>query len=156
MSLPDEQEFGEIPLGRFLSVRDSYAGAIADFQRFLQSNNFALSLSAVKAYFAHLSASTLAAGTRLLRRQAVKARLRAVMAGTDLNQQAHLELVLRSLDRGLQTKAPQMVRTGIPEERIVGQESSTSWWRAPPGVPRLSSGSCTTPAVAWRRCAVLG
>ncbi len=118
----DDRESVEIPLARFLSVKDSYAGSIVDFQRFLERSHMALNLKAVGAYFAYLGASTLSAGTRQLRRQAVKARLRAVMSSTDLNRQARLEMMLRSLDHNLETKAPGAVRAGIPVDRIVGPE----------------------------------
>ena len=119
MSLLSEQATEDNLLAMVLSVRDSYGSAIGDFVRFLKASHLVLDLSAVKAYFTYLNASPLAAGTKCVRRQAVKARLRAALAGADFNRQAKLEMMLRSLDRGTETKAPGIVRAGITEDRVV-------------------------------------
>ena len=119
MSFLSEQAPEDNLLAMVLSVRDSYGSAIRDFVRFLKANHLALDLSAVRAYFAHLNASPLAAGTKGVRRQAVKSRLRAALAGADFNRQAKLEMMLRSLDRGTETKAPGIVRAGVTEDRVV-------------------------------------
>jgi integrase/recombinase XerD len=119
MGLPSKQSPKEELLAMDLSVRDSYGSAIADFLRFLEANHLSLDLSAVKAYFTHLNASPLAAGTKCVRRQAVKARLRAALADADLDRQAKLEMKLRSLDRGTDTKAPGIVRAGVAEDRVI-------------------------------------
>jgi len=81
MSLLSQQAPEDNLLAMVLSVRDSYSSAIRDFVRFLKANNLVLDLSAVKAYFAHLNASALAAGTKGVRRQAVKSRLTKGGAG---------------------------------------------------------------------------
>jgi integrase len=81
-----------------------------------------LDYAAVQAYFVHINASSLAASTKRLRRQAVKARLSAALSSTDFIRQAKLEMMLRSLDHDSETKAPEIVAVAIPEERIVTQE----------------------------------
>jgi integrase len=90
--------------------------------RYLKSNRVRLTLSAVRAYFKFLNASPLAAATKCVRRQAVKARLRATLASTDFNRQARLEMMLRSLDHDSETKAPGFVIAGVSEDRIVTRE----------------------------------
>jgi integrase/recombinase XerD len=122
MSSVSDPAFEDIHLARFLSVRDNYAGHVADFVRYLKSNNLALNLSSVKAYFVHLNASPLAAATKRARRQAVKARLRATLSSTDFNRQARLEMTLRSLDVESETRAPKVVSAGVSEDRIVTPE----------------------------------
>jgi len=121
MSSLSEQECGDTPLARFLSFKDRYASHLKPFLHFLQENQLDLDLAAVKAYFVHVNALPLAAGTKLIRRQAVKARLRATLSSTDFNQQARLESMLRSLDHGSETRAPAMVRTGIGEDRVISR-----------------------------------
>src|SRR5271157_4612306 len=100
----------DILLSRFLSVKDNYSCHIAPFVRYLESNCLSLNLSAVRAYFKYLNALPLAARTKCVRRQAVKARLRTTLASTDFNRQARLEMTLRSLDHDSETKAPGFVR----------------------------------------------
>ena len=109
----------DILLSRFLSVKDNYSCHIAPFVRYLESNHLSLNLSAVRAYFKYLNALPLAAGTKCVRRQAVKARLRTTLASTDFNRQARLEMTLRSLDHDSETKAPGFVRAGVAEDRVV-------------------------------------
>jgi len=111
----------DVLLSRFLSVRDNYSGHISYFVRYLESNHLRLDLSAVRAYFKHLNALPLAAATKCVRRQAVKARLRATLSSTDFNRQARLEMTLRSLDHDSETKAPGFVTAGVAEDRIVTQ-----------------------------------
>ena len=65
--------------------------------RYLKDNHLRLDLAAVRAYFKYLNALPLAARTKCVRRQAVKARLRATLASTDFNRQARLEMMLRLL-----------------------------------------------------------
>src|SRR5690349_17425908 len=117
--LPVEHTAGDTLLAMILSVRDSYDGPIRHFVQFLRANNLTLDLSAVKAYFAHLNSLPLAAATKGIRRQAVKSRLRMALADADPNRQAKLEVILRSLDRGIETKAPGIVRAGITEDKVV-------------------------------------
>ena len=112
----------DVLLSRFLSIRDNYSGHIADFVRYLESNHLSLNLSAVRAYFKNINALPLAAGTKRVRRQAVKARLRATLSSTDFNRQARLEMTLRALDRDSETKAPGFVMAGVTEDRIVTQK----------------------------------
>jgi len=112
----------DVFLSRFLSVRDNYSGHIAHFVRYLRSNHLRLDLSAVRAYFKYLNALPLAASTKCVRRQAVKARLRATLTSTDFNRQAMLEMTLRSLDHDSETKAPGFVMAGVSEDRIVTPE----------------------------------
>ena len=119
MSLLREQASDDNLLDMILSFKDSYGSAIGDFVRFLKANHLVLDLSAVKAYFTYLNASPLAAGTKRVRRQAVKARLRGALASADFNRQARLEMMLRSLDRGTETKAPGIVRAGVTQDRVV-------------------------------------
>ena len=118
----DERPLEDVLLSRFLSVRDNYSGHIAPFVRYLQSNHLRLDLSAVRAYFKYLNASPLAAATKCVRRQAVKARLRATLSSTDFNRQARLDMMLRSLDHDSETKAPGFVIAGVAEDRIVTKE----------------------------------
>ncbi len=114
----------DVILSRFLSVKDNYACHIAPFVRYLESNHLTLDLSAVRAYFKYLNALPLAARTKCVRRQAVKARLRAALASTDFNRQARLEMTLRALDHDSETKAPGFVVTGVAEDRIVTREQT--------------------------------
>jgi integrase len=107
---------------RFLSIQDRYSGHIAHFVRYLEANHLGLNLSAVRAYFKHLNGLPLAASTKCVRRQAVKARLRATLTTTDFNRQARLEMMLRSLDRDSETRAPTYVRAGVTEDRVVTRE----------------------------------
>jgi integrase len=81
-----------------------------------------LDLSAVRAYFKYLNALPLAASTKCVRRQAVKARLRATLSSAGFNRQARLEMMLRSLDHDSETKAPGFVIAGVAEDRIVTKE----------------------------------
>jgi integrase/recombinase XerD len=112
----------DILLSRFLSVRDNYGGHILHFVRYLKSYHLRLDLEAVRSYFKYLNALPLAAGTKCVRRQAVKARLRATLSSADFNRQAKLEMTLRSLDHDSETKAPGFVRAGIAEDRVVTQK----------------------------------
>ena len=59
-----------------LSIKDNYTCHIRHFARYLEAKHLTLDYEAVRAYFADLNASTLAAGTKRVRRQAVKARMR--------------------------------------------------------------------------------
>ena len=52
----------------------------------------------------------------------MKARLRATLASADFSRQARLEMMLRSLDRDSETRAPAFVVTGVAEDRIVTRE----------------------------------
>jgi len=113
------QAAGDTRLARFLSTKDRYSSHLKPFLRFLEEYHLELDLSAVRAYFVYVNALPLAAGTKLIRRQAVKARLRAMLASTDFNQQARLDAMLRSLDHDSETRAPTLVRTGIAEDRVV-------------------------------------
>ncbi|HUI70457.1 MAG TPA: hypothetical protein VL354_08025 [Spirochaetia bacterium] len=70
----------EVILSRFLSVNDSYSSHIAPFIQYLETNHLTLNLAAVRAYFRCLNSLPLAAGTKCVRRQAVKARLRVALA----------------------------------------------------------------------------
>jgi integrase/recombinase XerD len=69
----------------------------------------------------YVNALPLAAGTKLVRRNAVKARLRAMLSSTDFNKQAQLDAMLRHLDHDSETRAPTMVRTGVAEDRIISR-----------------------------------
>ena len=122
MSSLSEPPTGETPLARFLSIKDRYSSPLKPFSRFLQENQLELNLASVRAYFVYVNALPLAAGTKLIRRYAVKARLRTVLSSTDFNQQARLAAMLQSLDHDSQTRAPSVVRTGIPEDRILGRD----------------------------------
>ena len=115
-------ESGDTPLSRFLAVKDAYAGHLKPFLRFLKENQLDLDFAAVKAYFVHVNVSPFATTTKLNRRSAVKARLRAILYSPDFTQQAGVEGMLRSLDYSSETRAPTLSRTGIAEDRIVTRE----------------------------------
>ncbi len=119
MSSLGEQASDDTHLARFLSVKDRYTSHLKPFLRFLRENNLELDLAAVKAYFVYVNGLPLAAGTKLVRRQAVKARLRALLSSTDFNNQARLDAMLRRLDHDSETRAPSVVRTGVAEDRII-------------------------------------
>jgi hypothetical protein len=146
----------DVFLSRFLSVRDNYSGHIAHFVRYLKSNRLRLDLSAVRAYFKYLNALPLAASTKCVRRQAVKARLRATLTRTDFNRQAMLEMTLRSLDHDSETKAPGFVMAGVSEDRIVTPEQFDLLVRGTLSEPRYSRGFFATPAAVRQRCATPG
>ena len=151
-----ERSFEDVHLSRFFSVRDNYSGHIADFVRYLETNHLSLGLSAVRAYFVHLNASPLAAGTKRARRQAVKARLRATLSSTDFNRQARLEMTLRSLDHDSETKAPHVVTVAVPEERIVAQEQFDLLVSGTSKRTSLFLWFLYNTGVAWRKCAAHG
>ncbi len=109
----------DVILSRFLSVNDNYSSHIAPFMRYLEINHLTLNLSAVRAYFTHLNSLPLAARTKCVRRQAVKARLRVALASMDFNRQAQLDMALRSLDHDSETRAPGIVMSGVSEDRVV-------------------------------------
>ena len=121
MSSLSEPPTGETPLARFVSIKDRYSSHLKPFFRFLEENQLELNLASVKAYFVYVNALPLAAGTKVVRRQAVKARLRSVLSSADFNQQARLDAMLRGLDHDSQTRAPAVVRTGVSEDRILGR-----------------------------------
>jgi integrase/recombinase XerD len=112
----------KVILSRFLEVKDHYCSHIAPFIRYLESNHLSLNLATVRAYFKHLNGLPLAAGTKCVRRQAVKARLRIALSSTDFNRQAQLDMALRSLDHDSETKAPGVVMSGVSEERVVTRD----------------------------------
>jgi integrase len=116
---PDSED---IILSRFLAVKDRYSCHIKPFVQFLEDHHLLLNLGAVRAYFKYLNTLPLAATTKCVRRQAVKARLRTTLASTDFNRQARLEMTLRALDRDSETKAPAFVVTGVAEDRIVTRD----------------------------------
>ncbi len=119
LSTPESED---IILSRFLAVKDRYSCHIKPFMQFLLDSHLMLNLEAVRAYFKYLNILPLAATTKCVRRQAVKARLRTTLASTDFNRQARLEMTFRALDRDSETKAPAFVVTGVAEDRIVTRD----------------------------------
>ena len=116
------RRLGETALARFSAIKDGNASQLKPFLRFLEDNQLSLDFAAVKAYFVHVNASSFATTTKLNRRAAVKARLRALLYSPDFTQQAGVEGMLRRLDYSAESRAPIKGKAGVAEDKIVTRE----------------------------------
>jgi integrase len=103
---------------------DHYQYHIRQFVDWMRERGGDLSREAIIDYFADLNNSDYSNGTKRIKRQALKKRLRQLAQyggiGSDLS--VNLEQFLRDLDRETRTKAPKVKTTNIGREKYLTEE----------------------------------
>ncbi|MGA2436577.1 MAG: tyrosine-type recombinase/integrase [Bryobacteraceae bacterium] len=99
---------------------DAYGEHVKDFLAFAEARGGPVDFETVRDYFLELNASPCANSTKGIRRQAVKARLRAAFDGMDFNQAAAFREALAKLDR--EVKAPKTQAAPIGADRILRRD----------------------------------
>ena len=105
---------------------DHYQYHIRQFVQWVQSHGRDLDRQTIIDYFQDLNASTYAAGTKRIKRQALKKRLRQVarMGGLGTDLSANLETFLHDLDRETITKAPKVNTVHVGKERYLSKDET--------------------------------
>lgn len=103
---------------------DSYVRNIRHFTNWIRAEGVALTADTVAAYFVALNKSAYAANTKIIRRQAVKKRLRQLFRAGGLGSTvaANLEQFLADLDREPATKAPQVATRVVSRSKYLARD----------------------------------
>ena len=109
-----------IPLEAMRSREDSYTDHIKDFLAFAERRGGEVDYDLVREYFVVLNERPCANSTKGIRRQAVKARLRAAVDGMDFNEAAAFREAMRKLDR--EVPAPKTQAAPIGSDRILRRD----------------------------------
>jgi integrase/recombinase XerD len=114
---------GHFPLSAMLAERaDHYGAHIRDFARYAGEHGAGneVTLALVTDYFRDLNGTGYAANTKRIRRQAVKARLHAVIDGrVDFNAAAAFREALSRLDHSTDTRAPKVQAVPVGRDRVI-------------------------------------
>ena len=104
--------------------RDSYGYHVREFTGWMRAADRELDHQAVIDYFRHLNESEYAAGTKRIKRQALKKRLRQLARagglGSDLSR--NLDQFLTDLDREGETKAPKTQPAPIERSKFIAPD----------------------------------
>ena len=100
---------------------DAYSEHIRHFTSWMRSERRELDADAIVTYFTGLRLSGFAANTVIVRRQAVKKRLRQMfrLGGMGTQIAANLEQFLSDLDREPETKAPKVASRSVPSSKFL-------------------------------------
>jgi integrase len=99
---------------------DHYRPLVDCWIRWMRENAATPSEESLRAYFRHLlNDSGHSARTIMLKRQAVKKRIRQLFEDRPLDDQARLETLIRRLDRGTDTKAPKVNGDQVGQNKIL-------------------------------------
>jgi integrase/recombinase XerD len=102
------------------SRADAYGSHIKDFIAYAEEHG-PVTLDLLRDYFKDLNGRPYANGTKRIKRQAVKARLRAAMAGEmDFNRAAAFREALAKLDR--EVKAPKVQAVSIGADKVIRRD----------------------------------
>jgi integrase/recombinase XerD len=93
------------------------------FASFIENQGSDVTLDSVREYFAKLRDTEYSANTIRIRRQAVKARLRAVLdSSMDFNKAAAFREALARMDHDSETKAPKIQAAPIGSDKVIRRD----------------------------------
>ncbi len=89
------------------AIDDNYSRHVRDFTKWLSGSELPFGEQSIKSYFTDLNNSDIyTAGTKRIKRQAVKSRVRSLYEDSDLDELAKINTFLDKLDKDPATKAP--------------------------------------------------
>ena len=102
---------------------DHYGEHLKHFAKYAEAHGGEVSFETIRDYFRDLNAAPCAANTKRIRRQAVKARLRAALRdGMDFNKAAQFREALSRLDKDSETRAPKVQSAAVGADKVIRRD----------------------------------
>lgn len=102
---------------------DHYGEHLKHFAKYAEAHGGEVSFETIRDYFRDLNAAPCSANTKRIRRQAVKARLRAALRdGMDFNKAAQFREALSRLDKDSETRAPKVQSAAVGTDKIIRRD----------------------------------
>ena len=106
-------------IARIEAIEDNYSYHVLDFTRWLRSHSRPFDEASVADYIRELNQSDYAASTKILKRQAVKKRIKQMMRDTDYETYARVQQFLERLDENFETRAAKVSTVAVGHEKVI-------------------------------------
>ncbi len=105
------------------AIDDNYSRHVRDFTKWLSGSTMLFGEESIKSYFTELNNSDIyKAGTKRIKRQAVKSRVRSLYEDSDLDELAKINTFLDKLDNDPATKAPKINSSEITRDMFLSHD----------------------------------
>ena len=114
-----------IDLEALKQIQDTYTEHFKDFSRFVEAEGLPVGDAAVREYFVSLNHSGYAAGTKRIKRQAVKKRILQAAENWQIDDRIRIKEYLADLDTFGETKAPKIASSAVRRDKVLSRDEIT-------------------------------
>ncbi len=127
-----QQKYGDytgsnsIDLESLEARQDTYTGHFKHFVQYCDALELDVNFESIRSYFVNLNQSSYAAGTKRIKRQAVKKRILQAAQDWPIDNRIRLKELLSDLDHFGDTRAPKIASHAVKRDRVFSRDDITT------------------------------